>query len=272
MNSSDAWRMFSKCLNQYDEEMVKGWRDEMDGLLIFAGLFSAVVTTFVVDSYKALQPDPNATTNLLLLQISNQLGSLTVSNGFINSTSSTASIPNILAAVAPSSLATNVNVLWITSLIFSLATAAVAIVIRQWLREYLILATGTPRQLARIRQYRYDMLDQWAVPSIIAILPILLQVSLALFLVGLLSQLWSLNVAVAATATVFTSFTLAFIFGTIILPVFFVNCPYRSPQATVIHRAVPVESAGYNKRLPTIQEHRRDGAAGWMETLGSGCP
>ncbi|KAL4246272.1 hypothetical protein ABKN59_009759 [Abortiporus biennis] len=76
MNSSDAWRMFSKCLNQYDEEMVKGWRDEMDGLLIFA--------------------------------------------------------------------------------------------------------------------------------------------------------------AVAATATVFTSFTLAFIFGTIILPVFFVNCPYRSPQATVL--------------------------------------
>ncbi|KAF8164660.1 hypothetical protein BJ912DRAFT_255367 [Pholiota molesta] len=35
------------------------WKDEVQNLLIFAGLFSAVVTAFVIESYKFLQPSPN---------------------------------------------------------------------------------------------------------------------------------------------------------------------------------------------------------------------
>ncbi|KAI0789548.1 hypothetical protein C8Q75DRAFT_807174 [Abortiporus biennis] len=230
----DAWRMFQKCISQQDEDLVRGWRDEMDGLLIFSGLFSAVVTTFVVDSYKALQPDPNATTNLLLLQISAQLGSLSSSNGFLNSTVSPASLADITAAIAPTILASKVNALWIASLIFSLATAVIAIVVRQWLREYLIHPTGTPRQLARIRQLRYSKLHSWGVPYIIATLPMLLQVSLALFLIGLLYQLWDLNTSVAIIATIFTAMTLAFIFGTSLIPAIILDCPYRTLQAYVI--------------------------------------
>ncbi|KAI0789524.1 hypothetical protein C8Q75DRAFT_165957 [Abortiporus biennis] len=230
----EAWRIFHKYLRQQDEDLVRGWMDEIDGLLIFSGLFSAVVTTFVVDSYKALQPDPNATTNLLLLQISAQLGSLTVSNGFLNSTVSPASLANITAAVAPTTLASKVNALWIASLIFSLATAAIAIVVRQWLREYLIHPSGPPRQLARIRQLRYNKLQSWGIPYIIVTLPILLQVSLALFLVGLLYQLWDLNNAVAIVATIFTALTLTFIFGTSLIPGIILDCPYRSLQASLI--------------------------------------
>ncbi|KAI0789538.1 hypothetical protein C8Q75DRAFT_166615 [Abortiporus biennis] len=230
----DSWRMFQKCMSQQDEDLVRGWRDEMDGLLIFSGLFSAVVTTFVVDSYKALQPDPNATTNLLLLQLSAQLGSLSISNGFLNSTVSPASLADISAAVAPTTLASKVNALWIASLIFSLATAAIAIVVRQWLREYLVHPTGTPRQLARIRQLRYNKLQSWGVPYIIATLPVLLQVSLALFLIGLLYQLWDLNNSVAIIATIFTAMTLAFIFGTSLIPGMILDCPYRSLQAYLV--------------------------------------
>ncbi|KAJ7590267.1 hypothetical protein C8J56DRAFT_1163857 [Mycena floridula] len=36
----------------YDEGMVARWKVLMDGLLLFAALFSAVVTAFIIESYK----------------------------------------------------------------------------------------------------------------------------------------------------------------------------------------------------------------------------
>ncbi|KAF7329022.1 hypothetical protein MVEN_02532300 [Mycena venus] len=33
------------------------WRGNMNGMLIFAGLFSAILTAFIIESYKTLQPD-----------------------------------------------------------------------------------------------------------------------------------------------------------------------------------------------------------------------
>ncbi|KAF8899338.1 hypothetical protein BD779DRAFT_1431892, partial [Infundibulicybe gibba] len=43
---------------QFDKEFCGGWNSEIDSLLTFAGLFSAVVTAFTVESYKLLQPIP----------------------------------------------------------------------------------------------------------------------------------------------------------------------------------------------------------------------
>ena len=51
-----------------------------------AGLFSAILTAFIVEAYKLLQPDSAALSTQVLLQISQQLTSLSVNNGFINST------------------------------------------------------------------------------------------------------------------------------------------------------------------------------------------
>ncbi|KAJ7222981.1 hypothetical protein B0H12DRAFT_291870 [Mycena haematopus] len=51
----------------------ESWRSDMDGLLIFAGLFSAILTAFLIESYKTLSPDSGDTTVLLLAQISLQL-------------------------------------------------------------------------------------------------------------------------------------------------------------------------------------------------------
>ncbi|EEB99793.1 hypothetical protein MPER_00435, partial [Moniliophthora perniciosa FA553] len=49
--------------------MVKGWRDDIDTLLVFAGLFSAVVTAFAIESYQWLDEDPADTTVALLTQL-----------------------------------------------------------------------------------------------------------------------------------------------------------------------------------------------------------
>ncbi|PBK95492.1 hypothetical protein ARMGADRAFT_1145748 [Armillaria gallica] len=45
-----VWRTYLEESAPFDIEMVEGWRDGLDVLLIFAGLFSAVVTTFVAQT------------------------------------------------------------------------------------------------------------------------------------------------------------------------------------------------------------------------------
>ncbi|OBZ69243.1 hypothetical protein A0H81_10773 [Grifola frondosa] len=64
-----------------------------------------------------------------------------------------------------------------------------------------------------------------------ALLPVLLQISLVLFLAGLLVLLWPLHRTVAAIATVLVAFLLVFLIITTVLPAFAGDCPYQSPQA-----------------------------------------
>lgn len=61
-------------MKDYDKGMCDAWRDEIEKLVIFAGLFSATVIPFTVDSYKRLQePNPAASSvrinNLWLLSL-----------------------------------------------------------------------------------------------------------------------------------------------------------------------------------------------------------
>ncbi|KAJ6563844.1 hypothetical protein B0H19DRAFT_991004, partial [Mycena capillaripes] len=67
------WSVYISEAEKYDKGLVESWKNDMEGMLIFAGLFSASLTAFLIESYKTLTPDPGATTNLLLIQISAQL-------------------------------------------------------------------------------------------------------------------------------------------------------------------------------------------------------
>ncbi|TFK17735.1 hypothetical protein FA15DRAFT_604485, partial [Coprinopsis marcescibilis] len=56
-----SWKEGRKLVEKHDDDMCRGWKDEIDKLLIFAGLFSATVTAFTIESYKWLSPEPDAT-------------------------------------------------------------------------------------------------------------------------------------------------------------------------------------------------------------------
>ncbi|EKM57466.1 uncharacterized protein PHACADRAFT_58023, partial [Phanerochaete carnosa HHB-10118-sp] len=49
-----------------DEGKMKGYSEDIDTLLVFAGLFSAILTAFVVSTYTMLQPSSADLTNQLL--------------------------------------------------------------------------------------------------------------------------------------------------------------------------------------------------------------
>ncbi len=195
-----------------------------------AGLFSAVLTAFNVESYQLLKPDSTDETTAILLQISAQLGSLSVATPFINST-----LPSYERAAISSSgtprYAVWLNALWFSSLICSLASASVGIMVKQWISEYSSGLSGNSPEIVRLRQYRFNNLREWHVPHIVAMLPLLLQTALFLFLIGVVILLWSLNTPVAAVVLILIGALLGFTLLTVILPSFRDGCCYLSPQS-----------------------------------------
>ncbi|KAJ7689804.1 hypothetical protein B0H17DRAFT_859838, partial [Mycena rosella] len=121
------WSVYVSEVEKYDKAMVEGWRSDMEGLLIFAGLFSASLTAFLIESYKTLSPDQGAITIAILAQISLQLqGGSNVSAVDVAP----------LMTVRPTSAALVCNTLWFLSLGFSLACALISTLVEQWSRHF----------------------------------------------------------------------------------------------------------------------------------------
>ena len=90
----------------------------------------------------------------------------------------------------------------------------------------------TPIDALSLRQLHYQALKDWGVVEVISFLPILLQLSLALFLVGLLYFLWTLHDVVAGILTAVVTVVFVFYTATTVLPALKqTSCPYKSPQS-----------------------------------------
>ncbi|KZV90725.1 hypothetical protein EXIGLDRAFT_616544, partial [Exidia glandulosa HHB12029] len=120
-DNARVWKVYRDEAIQHDDGLLKGWNNTIDILLTFAGLFSAAVTAFVVESYQFLQPAG--------LDLGMALYAL--------ATNDTTSLLNLATAASrPSSTARWINGLWFTSLFFALAAAFLCILVKQWLDEY----------------------------------------------------------------------------------------------------------------------------------------
>lgn len=122
-----------------------------------------------------------------------------------------------------------INVLWMTSLTLSLMAAFWTIAVQQWLRQFPLPRETTVRESVRLRQLRYDGLMSWRVPAIVSILPLCMQVSVLLFLIGLLLYLRSLNRVLGDSFAIVGGTLFSLFLVTIPLPLIFPICPYKSP-------------------------------------------
>ncbi|KAI0675648.1 hypothetical protein C8Q78DRAFT_1074649 [Trametes maxima] len=225
-----AWQEAAETVKVYSDEMIKRWNAEIDTYLVFAGLFSAIQTAFNVQSCGLLQPPPPDPTLAVLNQISAQLGSFVSNPPFINSTAPAFQQIDFVAPPTPGWVI-HLNTLWFSSLILSLSSASTGIIVKQWLNEYnTSVSNGSSRQTARLRQFRLNHLIQWRVAEIVMMIPVLLQIALALFLAGLLVLLFALHRSVALVASTLVAIVGAFTVGTVILPLFKASCAYLSPQ------------------------------------------
>ncbi|KAL1945570.1 hypothetical protein VTO73DRAFT_2421 [Trametes versicolor] len=241
-----AWSDAAGMVQTYSDEMIKRWKEEIDTYLVFAGLFSAVLTTFNVQSYLLLQPAAPDISIAVLQQISSQLASYSIYPPFVNSTQpSSTTRANASTAPPVPRWAVWLNALWFSGLILSLSSASVGIMVKQWLNEYSSGVSGTSRPVARVRQYRLNNLRTWRVEDIIGAIPILLQLALALFLSGMLILLWTLHDTVAAIASTLVGLLAVFTVVTTLLPLVNHECSYLTPQIRAVNAAWQPKSVLY---------------------------
>lgn len=190
------------------------------------GLFFAVVTAFVIETFPRLEADPAERTAEVLERVSLQLASFTISGAMINS-----SVPAISPAPPPNpeQSIVSVNTFWFISLLFSRASAFFNILVQQWLRNYINLPTFGDRDWAVLRQWRYDAIRQWRLPQIIVGLALLLQTALFLFCSGLLVLLWAVNHPVAKATSVAAAIFAVILALMLLLPSICPTCPHKSP-------------------------------------------
>ncbi|KAL1945549.1 hypothetical protein VTO73DRAFT_2400 [Trametes versicolor] len=233
---AEAWSKAAGMVQTYSDEMIKRWKEEIDTYLVFAGLFSVVLTTFNVQSYLLLQPATPDPSIAVLQQISSQLASFSIHPPFVNSTQpSSTTRANASTAPPVPRWAVWLNALWFSGLILSLSSASVGIMVKQWLNEYSSGVSGTSRPVARVRQYRLNNIRTWRVEDIIGAIPILLQLALALFLSGMLILLWTLHDTVAAIASTLVGLLAVFTVVTTLLPLINHECSYLTPQIRAVN-------------------------------------
>ncbi|KAG6858777.1 hypothetical protein C0995_014001, partial [Termitomyces sp. Mi166 len=71
-NAAKIWTAYNTETTKEDRSLSQNIREDMNTLLVFAGLFSATVTAFLVESYKNLKPDPHSTERAILAKLSQE--------------------------------------------------------------------------------------------------------------------------------------------------------------------------------------------------------
>ncbi|KAJ7644365.1 hypothetical protein FB45DRAFT_897640 [Roridomyces roridus] len=160
---------------------VERWRSGLDALLVFLGLFSSIVTAFLVDSINALQPDEVARTNELLMNLTEIVIQL-----------NTGAALDFPAPVpfAPDPVNVRLNSYWFISLILSLSVAALAVACRSFLN--MVLLSGHVKAVDRLIDInrRWKRVEKILGPAT-EVVPQLLIIPVILFLVGLLDNVFS---------------------------------------------------------------------------------
>ncbi|CAK5278198.1 unnamed protein product [Mycena citricolor] len=225
------WSVYVSESQIYEKDLIQGWRSEMEGLLTFAGIFSGVVTIFIIESYKTLNINPADQTLALLSQILHP--SVNQNNGTV-----------VMEALSPTSafsppLSSLVcNALWFISLTLTLLCAFVATLIKQWAQEFprRVVMLSSPSIWSRTSLYlnygfrRFNM-------HIVVRLPLLcLQEALVLFFAGLVPFLAPVNSIIMGTCSaVPLGFFLAYGAFTV-LPLYHPNIPFpfHTPLAQML--------------------------------------
>ncbi|KAJ3913820.1 hypothetical protein F5877DRAFT_15872, partial [Lentinula edodes] len=177
-----VWKTYLAETNSLDENMIGEARDGLDSMLVFAGLFSAVVSTLLVQATQNLQVNYTQVTTSLVFELVQIQRAVAVG-------ASVTDIPTSLLSPTTKAKPDNLNVwtngLWGISLSLSLSVTLATVLVKQWLHRYLAVHSGTPRDRSHTRQFRYTGFEKWQVLNIIGVLPVIMHISLAFFLVGL---------------------------------------------------------------------------------------
>jgi len=213
-------------------------KESIKYLLIFSGLLSGILTAFIVPLSGMLQTSrPDASAQALVVissqleAISGQLNTFASGVAHLNVTQPIILSTATISATPPTPHTTiSTCILWSMALICSLGATMIGIVVSQWL-QYHDPINSTSRQSIRIWYFPDRAFNEWRAQNIIDGIPLLLQLSVALFLVGITQLLFTMNVILAGVVTALVAALLTFSVGTTLTATFALHFPYKLPQA-----------------------------------------
>ncbi|KAH7092796.1 hypothetical protein BKA62DRAFT_65989 [Auriculariales sp. MPI-PUGE-AT-0066] len=215
------FKIYRDRVTEKDEDLVNGWNDTINFMLVFAGLFSAVLTALLIESSKRLQPDYSKVTAVALLAILAHL------QGAEHS-----SIDLPTAPFQPDNDARWINGLWFTSLMLALIVSLLSILVKQWLVQYMSLMRSSAED-AQHWAWRHSALrrglSKWGVEPFISLLAVLLHISLFLFFIGLVRFIHPLDEIITTVIIVMSAVTAGFYLASTIAPLIWTECPTRTP-------------------------------------------
>ncbi|KAG8764527.1 hypothetical protein FRC12_008047 [Ceratobasidium sp. 428] len=232
-HDATIWRLYLEEADEHDQELVKGRHASLDMLLLFAALFSAILTAFLIESKDLLQQDPaDVSMALMLAIVQSQYRMEQGASSALNATASPPAIPDF----TPSMTARWINGIWFTSLTLSLSAALVAMLGKEWLTAFLASRPRPVHAHALLRQSRLEGLNHWWALHIIALLPSLLHVSLLLFAIGLVLYLSTMDTAIAVVIAAIVGVTSLFYVVTATLGAIYEFCPFVTELSRYVQR------------------------------------
>ncbi|KAJ7235796.1 hypothetical protein C8J57DRAFT_1377409 [Mycena rebaudengoi] len=223
------WAVYVSEAEKYDRALVESWRRNMEGILIFAGHFSAI-------------PNSGVATVFILEQILRQL--LASVNGTIRYE------PQLPNSFVPSNASVICNTLWFISLGRSLSAALIATLLEQWARDFLHRANmwSAPVTRARIYSYMYYGIKRFDMCTVVEVIPLLLHSSLILFFGGLVAFLLPVNKVLMIVSAIILGLVVMVYAGLTILPLIYLDCPYHTPLSVKCVTDDQLELFGPNGR------------------------
>jgi len=139
--------------------------------------------------------------------------------------------PYVLADFSPPEHIVVVNALFYASLGFMVLAAFIAMLIKSWVREFDrgLRAMSIPEQRAKTREFRYLGMERWKLPEMVETLPLLIQISLLLFSIGLVIFLFHISKPSFGVTTTILGIGILYYVMTTSISVVVSSSPFHSP-------------------------------------------
>ncbi|KAH9969402.1 hypothetical protein BGW80DRAFT_1562490 [Lactifluus volemus] len=235
--ANTLWTLYGNEAEDFDKTHIQTLKDDMNNILLFAGLFAATITVFIVDAKQDLKVSPadqmvyyQQQNVAMLAQISQQISSIAPQVVIPSA------LPPPYPDFHPSSSALRVNAFWFMALVFSLFAALLAILVQQWVRRYMRVFErySDPLKSARLRQYLHEGVETWYMPVLAEAVPTLFHTSVFLFFIGIGDSVLKINTTVGVSTTIPIGISGLFYVFTSLSPIIWPQSPYQHSSSQLI--------------------------------------
>ncbi|KAJ7468287.1 hypothetical protein B0H11DRAFT_2046138 [Mycena galericulata] len=243
-NNTAFWTAYKTLADEFDKEFQRKYGNDLDTSLIFAGLFSAVSSAFIIQIQPQFQQQSSPTDSLVLLLAQNITG---VAPSMVPMT-----------PTEPATLIIITQCLLYFSLFSTLLAALLSVLAKQWLVHYdSVGERGTIEERGLERQRKFDGMRRWKFDFVMQTFPLLLQSALLLSAAALSIYLWTVHYAIAAIVMALTSLGFVLYTTMVVSALVSPDSPFQTSLTALLASFIRVTG------LPKLV-HRLSGATRWL--------